>query len=187
MKNIWCYWRPIYRYTWAKVQKSSYDHFQDFTECGNKLVLDIGTGTGEYVKKLSVNNKYIFTDIDPASLKITATLAEKYLKKDNYEILVCDAFEAIKRHKDIDVISIIHVISVISNPIELIGVAINKLKPGGILLIYISRVSKKIDWFCNPLFRALGFRLLDVGKITSGLLRKKVGILNDCYMYKKPL
>lgn len=186
-KNNWRYWRPIYSYTWAKVQRSSYDHFQGFTEGGNKLVLDIGTGTGEYVKNLSPNNKYIFTDIDPVALKITAKYAKEYLKEGNYEIFVCDALEAIKRHKDVDVISIIHVVSVISNPRDLIKTAINHLKPGGILLIYISRISKKIDWFCNPLFRTLGFRLMDVGKITNGLLRKKIGMLNDCYIYEKPL
>lgn len=185
--NIWRYWRPIYRYTWAIAQKSSYSHFRSYTSSGNKLVLDIGTGTGEYIRNLPANNRYIFTDIDPVALDIAARHAKEHLHDGNYELVVCDASEAINRFKDADIISIIHVISVVSSPGDLIRDALENLKPGGILLIYISRISKKIDWFCNPFVRTLGFRLLDVRKITDGLLRKKVGMLNDCYMYTKPL
>jgi len=186
-KNIWRYWRPIYRYTWAIAQQSSYGHFQTYTSSGKKLVLDIGTGTGEYISSLPTDNKYIFTDIDPVALEIASRRASEYLHDGNYELIVCDAFEAIQRFKDVDIISIIHVISVVSKPGDLIRSAIEHLKPGGILLIYISRISKKIDWFCNPLFRALGFKLLDVRKVTGGLLRKKIGLLNDCYIFQKPL
>ena len=185
-KNIWSYWRPIYQYTWAIAQHSSYAHFRTSTSSGNKLVLDIGTGTGEYIKNLPAGNRYLFTDIDPISLAVAARHARKHLREGSYELVVCDALEAIRTYSDADIISIIHVISVVSDPGELIRSAKERLKPGGTLLIYISRISKKIDWLCNPLIRSLGFKLLDVRKITDGLLRKKIGVLNDCYIYRKP-
>jgi SAM-dependent methyltransferase len=186
-KNIWSYWRPIYRYTWAIAQLSSYGHFRASTSSGNKLVLDIGTGTGEYIKNLPTDNRYIFTDIDPVSLAIAGRHAREHLREGSYELVVCDAFAALRDHGDADIVSFIHVISVVADPGELIRTAKERLKPGGTLLIYISRISKKIDWLCNPLVRSLGFRLLDLRKLTDGLLRKRIGILNDCYVYRKPL
>lgn len=187
MHNSWKYWRHVYSYTWAVAQRSSYEHFQHYIRGGNKVVLDIGTGVGEYIKKLPKNNRYIFTDLDPIALGDAEVQCRKHLKPETYELVCCDAVEAVSRSSDIDVLSLIHVISVVDDPEALISASIRSLRPGGILLIYISSISKRIHWLCNPLFRMLGFRLMDVSRFTNGLVRKKAGRLNDCYIYRKAL
>ncbi len=52
-RNIWRFWRPIYGFTWATWQASSYAHYASYLNAlQNSIVLDIGTGTGEYIKSL---------------------------------------------------------------------------------------------------------------------------------------
>lgn len=107
--NVWRKWRPVYKYTWARWQHSSYKHFA--ANVGeNKVVLDIGTGTGAYIKMLPKNNTYIFTDIDVESLKNAEQQAKLYLKLGSYQYVCCDAEAALQRFKLCDVISLLHVI-----------------------------------------------------------------------------
>ena len=56
MNNPWRYWRPIYNYTWAVAQRSSYVHYKRQLKDTGKTILDIGTGEGVYIKHLPRGN-----------------------------------------------------------------------------------------------------------------------------------
>lgn len=186
MKNPWKLWRPVYGFTWALAQRSSYEHFCRYTrEKKNCLILDVGTGTGEYIKNLGKDNDYIFSDVDPKALNSARKKAAKYLPQERWNAKVGDADKVITISPKVDVISVIHVISVVKNPLELISKAMENLKPGGSLLIYISRFSAGIKHRCNPLTRALGFRLMNVGDLLPDYRKEKAGWLNCCYIVKK--
>lgn len=182
--NSWSYWRPIYHLTWAIAQRSSYKHYKSVVADCHGKVLDIGTGTGEYIQDLPKRNTYTFTDIDAPSLAVAEKRAKERLGNGTYKILNCDGVHALKAITNQDLISIIHVISVVPDPEELLKLAIEKLAPGGKIVVYISRFSKYSKWLCNPLFRALGFKILDMRKMEGSWQYKRAGLLNDCYIYE---
>jgi SAM-dependent methyltransferase len=185
--NIWRYWRPIYRFTWAYIQKTSYQHYCRHLSQGQRQVLDIGTGTGVYIKNLPKQNNYHFSDIDPKSLEKAKSQAMEYLSIDHYNFIHGDALSSIASVKSIDLISLIHVISVVPNPDEVIQAAIEKLNPGGELLIYISSLSKMIPTHLQDGFKALGFRALKLDKVDIDWEVIQVSTFNECYLFRKNL
>lgn len=186
-RNSWAYWRPVYRFTWAVAQASSYRHYDGIVSACRGKVLDIGTGTGEYIKTLPQANTYTFTDIDAPSLAIAKSRARQTLPQGSYQVLKCDGIEALRQNPDQDLISIIHVISVVPDPRRLLDAAVDNLAAGGRIVVYISRFSKYSKWLCNPLFRALGFRMIDMREMGEGWHHERAGMLNDCYIYEKSL
>jgi SAM-dependent methyltransferase len=182
--NIWKYWRPIYRWTWAKAQESSYQHAAEWLKGKKATVLDVGTGTGEYIALLPQENHYIFTDIDEGSLKKATRRAMDRLGW-GFEVKKLSAMEALEQHQDLDVILMVHVISVIGNHEALIRKAMECLKPGGSLLIYINRFSRKFASMDHPIFQGFGFKLINVDQIDVGHVRTQVGLLNECYDFRK--
>lgn len=186
-RNSWAYWRPIYRFTWAVAQASSYRHYDRIVSACRGKVLDIGTGTGEYIKTLPQTNIYTFTDIDAPSLAVAKRRAKLNLPQGSYQILKCDGIDALQKNPGQDLISIIHVISVVPDPQHLLEAAVDSLARGGKIVVYISRFSKYSKWLCNPLFQALGFKMIDMRKMGKGWRRERAGMLNECYIYEKPL
>ena len=184
--NIWKLWRPIYKWTWAQAQKSSYAHASAWLSQKKGLnVLDLGTGTGEYIESLPQGHRYIFTDIDLPSLKQAQKRAQAHLSG-NYECQELSAEEALEAHKNSDVIFMIHVVSVIGDHEKMIRQAIDSLKPGGSLLVYISRMSRTFSKLDNPLLLGLGFKLINLDQIEVPHQRQNVGLLNECYQFTKP-
>ncbi len=186
LSNRWKYWRPIYRFTWALAQSSSYRDFNAHLRGEAKKVLDIGSGTGEYIKSLRTDCQFYFSDIEAASLAKAKSRAQRYLRPGSFHFLQADAHEAIKQVPSVDVISLLHVISVIPEPQKLIEEAYDKLSPGGELLIYISRMSKRFADVEGVMFRQLGFDTVDLMSMRSDWEIKKVGALNERYRLVKP-
>jgi SAM-dependent methyltransferase len=184
-KNSWSYWRPVYRFTWAMAQRSSYRHFRRVAAAGSLDVLDIGTGTGEYIRTISPHNRYVFTDIDQPSLEIAQRRAQQRFEPDRYRVVQCDAVSAAHRHPGRNLVSMIHVISVVPDPHALIEAAKASLADDGRIVVYISRFSKYSGWMCNPVFRALGFRMFDMRTMGPGWRREPAGLLNDCFIFEK--
>jgi phosphatidylethanolamine/phosphatidyl-N-methylethanolamine N-methyltransferase len=186
ISNPWELWRPFYKYTWAVVQRSSYRHFSRYTQSiSSQLILDLGTGTGEYISRVGHANYYIFSDLDPAALRIAASRAQSHLPVASWNIMHGDALQLVRAAPAADIVSVIHIISVVPDPNALIAAALLNLKPGGILLIYISRFSRHCRHICNPFFQALGFRLLDIENMLPAFTRESAGWFNDCYIVKK--
>ncbi len=185
VKNAWRYWRPIYRYTWALIQKSSYEHFCEYLSCGDRQILDIGTGTGVYIPGLPDSNFYTFSDIDIKSLNKAKIQAEKKFSNPRCEFIHGDAMAAIERSGSVDLISLIHVISVVPHPEQVIAKAIEKLNPGGELLIYISSISKKVPESWQHKFHQFGFRTLRLEDMGLDWKVVRVSPLNECYVLKK--
>lgn len=179
--NAWRWWLPIYKYTWERWQQSSYRHFA--ANVGeNKVVLDIGTGTGAYIKMLPKNNYYIFTDIDSKSLKIAKVQAKKYLSSGTYEFDCCDATTAIKQHSHANVISMLHVITVIPLPEQLLDLIAKTMQPETTLHIYVSGFSKKMPNFLNKLVKFLGFNVIKVQLLHKDLSSEKICVFNERYL-----
>ena len=80
----------------------------------------------------------------------------------------------------------IHVVSVIGDHEKMIRQAIDSLKPGGSLLVYISRMSRTFSKLDNPLLLGLGFKLINLDQIEVPHQRQNVGLLNECYQFTKP-
>ena len=178
--NVWRKWRPVYKYTWALWQHSSYKHFA--ANVGeNKVVLDIGTGTGAYIKMLPKNNTYIFTDIDAASLKNAEQQAKQYLKPGSYQCVCCDAEAALQRFNLCDVISLLHVITVIPEPEKLLNQINSMMRPNMQIFIYVSGFSKKMPVKLNALVKFLGFNVIKVGGLHKNLSAEKVCFFNERY------
>lgn len=184
--NPWRFWRPFYKYTWAVAQRSSYHHFSQYTQnVHSRLILDLGTGTGEYISQVGRSNHYIFSDLDCNALRIAACKAEQHLPSAGWCVMQGDALQLVRAAPPADIVSAIHIISVVSDPEALIAAALHNLKPGGKLLIYISRFSRHCRYFCNPLIKVLGFRLLNIEEFLPAFRREAAGWLNDCYIVEK--
>lgn len=184
--NPWKYWRPIYKYTWAFVQRSSYRHFAAYTQkLSAGLVVDLGTGTGEYIHTVARGHRYLFSDVEPRSLQLASKRAQACLPGGSWSIQLGDAESVIARAPRADVVSVIHVISVVNDPHALVAAALENLRPGGCLLIYISRFSGCFRSLCNPLIKRLGFRLIDVESMLPHFRKEAAGWLNYCYVVEK--
>lgn len=186
-RNPWRYWKPVYGFTWALFQRSSYRHFSDFTRSApvGKLVIDVGTGTGEYIKYVSPANRYIFTDIDSQAIRCAADAARASLPEGSWSVRIGDARHVMEALPHADLISVIHVISVVDDPASVIDLALQRLNPSGVLLIYISKLSKPLRYLGDSIFRPLGFRLLDVEAYLPRFHRESAGWLNYCYIVRK--
>jgi ubiquinone/menaquinone biosynthesis C-methylase UbiE len=178
--NVWQKWRPVYKYTWARWQQSSYRHFAKHVG-ENKVVLDIGTGTGAYIKMLPQNNFYIFTDIEAASLKNAEEQAKIYLKPGTYQFVCCDAESALQQFNQVDVISMLHVITVIPAPEKLLNQIASMMHPNMQVFIYVSGFSKKMPAMLNGFVKFFGFNVIKVGGLHQNLDAEKVCFFNERY------
>jgi len=181
------FWTSTYKFTWAVVQRSSYKHFIKYTHNKDKsVILDIGTGTGEYIKMLAKNNQYIFTDIDEKALKKAEQRAQKYLSGSNWHIKVGDAKEILACREYPDIISLIHVISLISDPQSFIKLALGNLNNNGELLIYVSQYPSNMQRIYNMFMRLLNFNPLKIDNILSSFnySKERIGLFNYCYRIK---
>ena len=183
-KNIWEYWRPVYGFTWAVMQRSSYRHLtQTLRHMDSpKVVLDIGCGTGEYIKHLPRRHTYRFVDIDPKSLEIARRECERHLPAGHWSVHCLDAEGALERLGPVDVITVVHVISVVDDPDDIIERAKQALNHRGELLMYISRMSKRLPTHFNGVARVFGFRGLNLHQ-DHELHRRRAGVFNECYQY----
>jgi ubiquinone/menaquinone biosynthesis C-methylase UbiE len=181
--NVWQKWRPVYKYTWARWQQSSYKHFAKHVG-HHKVVLDIGTGTGAYIKMLPINNTYIFTDIDAASLKVAEIQAKIHLKPNTYQFVCCDAESAVKQFSTADVISLLHVITVIPAPEKLLKQIADMMHANQQVFIYVSGFSKKMPRILNKFVKFLGFNVIKVGGLHQNLDAEKVSFFNERYYLK---
>ncbi len=191
--NVWTLWRPVYSFTWGLWQKSSYEHFADFTRKNHDLtILDIGTGVGPYIKYLGEKNKnrFIFSEPDRLALKVAERRVKKYLpnmmKKNAPEFLIGYAEDILKKTKKVDIIVLVHVISVLPHPDAFLKLALQHLKPGGKIMLYVNTRKSKLAHSLNPLTRALGFQSVDMEKIIPKKYRvERAGALNTCYIIEK--
>lgn len=184
--NPWLFWRPVYNFTWAKWQQSSYRHFGKWTEKQKGLkILDLGTGTGDYIRYLGKDNYYIFTEPDKQSINQAKKQAARYLKVGQYEFRLGYAEEILQKTEPVDVISMLHVISVVPNPNAVIKLCLKKIKKGGALLIYLNtrrKLSMGLKIF-NPIFRPLGFRVVDLNKLLPNRTEQQICPFNTCHTY----
>lgn len=141
--NPWTIWRPIYRFTWAQWQLQSYRHFaQKINGLSTAVVLDIGTGTGEYIQFLNFDprKKFIFSDPDYKSLQIAQRRAET--KGLNAEFIVGDAFAVMDRVDNCTILSLVHVLSVLDRPFEFVDRALKKYGDEIEILAYLSKFNE---------------------------------------------
>jgi SAM-dependent methyltransferase len=183
-KNIWQYWRPVYGFTWALMQRSSYRHLVQTLQRmeGNRVVLDIGCGTGEYIRHLPRKHIYRFVDIDPKSLEVARRECERHLRPGHWSLHCMDAERALRTLGPVDVITAVHVISVVEHPLRLIALAKDTLSSRGELLLYISRMSKRLPRRLDAVARLLGFRGVDL-RHAEDFHRRHAGLVNECYHY----
>lgn len=178
------FWTSTYKFTWAVAQSSSYKHFTKYTHTKDKsVILDIGTGTGEYIKMLAQNNRYIFTDIDEKALKKAEQRAHKHLSQTNWHIKVGDAKEILACREYPDIISLIHVISLIKDPQAFIKLALSSLNKNGELLIYVSQYPSNMQRIYGIFMRLLNFNPLKIDNILSSFnySKERIGLFNYCY------
>lgn len=185
-KNIWQYWRPVYGFTWALMQRSSYRHLIQTLQHmdGSRVVLDIGCGTGEYIRHLPRKHFYRFVDIDPGSLAIARRECERHLRPGHWSLHCIDAEGALRELGPVDVITAVHVISVVEDPQRLIGLAKDALTARGELLLYISRMSKRLPRRLNSVARMFGFRGVNL-RHADEFRRRDAGLFNECYHYAR--
>jgi len=183
-KNIWEYWRPVYGFTWALMQRSSYRHLTQSLQRmeGSRVVLDIGCGTGEYIRHLPRKHIYRFVDIDPKSLAVAQRECERYLRPGHWSLHCMDAEGALITLGPVDVITAVHVISVVDDPQRLIELAKDALTSRGELLLYISRMSKRLPRRLDAIARLFGFRGVNL-RHAGEFDRRHAGLLNECYHY----
>lgn len=182
--NVWKYWRPIYKYTWAVWQKSSYGHYIDFLSSlnGEKKILDVGSGTGEYLKSLPYRGdvQIYITDPDSDSLKLAVENASHLSESLLHQC--CGVDDALYLCKAPNVISYVHVLSVIDNPHAYIAKSKEVLAEGGTILVYLSKFNG-VTWL-DVVSKIFGFRQLMVDDVLKGFDRKSVGLMNYCYIYR---
>jgi len=188
MNNTRTFCTFLYAFTWAIMQKSSYRHFEKYTHGKTGCtILDIGTGTGEYIKFIAKNNHYILTDIDSKSLKKAENRARKYLKNGSWDVKVGDASSVVATEK-VDIISCLHAISSLYNPNEFVSLALDSLNQGGELLIYIGYPSKKkVSIFYSFLMRIFKLKPVNIEKILYSFKfsQEKISLFNYCYTVRK--
>ena len=183
-KNIWEYWRPVYGFTWALMQQSSYRHLVHTLAHMDapRVILDIGCGTGEYIRHLPRQHSYRFVDIDAKSLEVARRECERHLRPGQWSLHCLDAESALRTLGPVDVVTAVHVISVVDHPMRLISLAKEALKPHGELLFYLSRMSKRIPRRLDRVARMLGFRGVRIGQAGEFICRR-AGVFNECYHY----
>ena len=150
-------------------------------------MLDIGTGVGVYIPNLPEKNHYTFSDIDLKSLNKARLQAERRFSRARTEFIHGDAMKTLAASQSVDLISLIHVISVVPQHEVVIRKAIEKLNPGGELLIYISSISKRVPLVLEDKFERLGFRTLRLESMGLDWKIIRVSPLNECYVYKKKI
>lgn len=178
-KNIWAVWRPVYKYSWAVWQRKSYVHYANIVnKLSDAVILDIGTGTGEYIKYIRANNgvRFIFSDPDPKALEI----AMQYSSRQglNCEFIVGNADEVIKLVDNCTHVSLIHVLSVIDNPFEFVDAVKTKFSNVKIYA-YLSKLNAKRN-SKGGVGRA-GFRRLDKDQLLEYFVVEPVNYLNNVY------
>lgn len=174
--NKWALWRPIYQYTWAKWQRSSYRHFADYINAlDNATVLDLGTGIGSYIHLLKpkANTRIIFTDPDSLSLAQAAAVPSPWATNFIFDVL--DAESAVAKYSEASHISLVHVYSVLTDP-EAFLERCHQFTPHVTMLIYLSRFNgmRGLDHISS----ALGFKQIDVSLLKSRFQHEAVGRLN---------
>lgn len=141
--NLWRIWRPVYKYTWAKWQRQSYIHFANIlNNSDSEIVLDIGTGTGEYIELLEnhTRRKFIFSDPDAKSLNIAEYRAQ--MRGLNASYIVGDAFEVLSKVDDCSILSMLHVLSVLEQPFDFVDRAVKKYGEQIKIYAYLSRFNE---------------------------------------------
>lgn len=184
IENKWSLWRPIYPFTWARWQAASYRHFAN-TLGKQHTVLDIGTGIGSYIAQLPRDNHYIFTDIDPIALQRAETQAQKYLRPGTYQFACCDAETAVKQFGQADIISLIHVITVLPDPAAFYRVLGEHIGKGTQVYLYVNRFSKFIPPSWAKYTEKLGFAPLSKHPQAFNGKQHTVSFLNECYMLRQ--
>ncbi|MDI9313171.1 MAG: class I SAM-dependent methyltransferase [Hydrotalea sp.] len=191
--NVWTLWRPFYRFTWGVWQKNSYRHFVKFTKKSRGLtILDLGTGIGPYIKNLGNDNKnkFIFTEPDKVSLAAAERSAKENLPtlfaQRRLQFRVGTAESILKKTEKVDIIVLIHVISVVPNPARVLQLAMTKLKPGGKIMMYLNTRKSKFARCLNIITRPMGFQCINMNKIAPKKYRTEpAGVLNTCYIIEK--
>jgi 2-polyprenyl-3-methyl-5-hydroxy-6-metoxy-1,4-benzoquinol methylase len=182
-KNLWKFWRPFYKYTWAVWQKASYDHYAKYINAlDDAIVLDIGTGIGPYISKLNPkpSTRIIFTDPDRKS--IYQAMSQDHCKKHLFTFDCIDADGAIKRYKLCTHISLIHVLSVINNPFQFIKKCYKEIGDDLEILVYLSQFNAKSS--LKKSSRIFGFARLQKAKLDEHFTKTRVNIINNFYFSK---
>ena len=176
IKNKWTCWRSIYPYTWAVWQKSSYQHFAEYVNAlEHAIVLDLGTGIGACIPllKLKPSTRIIFTDPDSVSLSQAQTVSNESSKQFTFDVL--DAKSAIEKYSTATHVSLLHVYSVLPDPLILLEQCRRQV-PQALLLIYLSKFNG-IPWL-NFLSSAFGFAQIDRALLEAQFSVSPVGRSN---------
>ena len=179
IQNQWIFWRPIYRYTWALWQRSSYQHFAAYLNTlENATILDLGTGTGAYIPLLALkkNTHIIFTDPDPLALAQAQAIPSPCAQHFTFDVL--DAEHALAKYSNVTHLSLVHVYSVLDEPCDFLGLCHRKA-PQAVMLIYLSKFNG-LRWL-DFLSSRLGFKQIDRSVLQARFSYESVSRLNAVY------
>ena len=179
IQNKWIFWRPIYRYTWALWQRSSYRHFASYLNTlENATFRDLGTGTGAYIPLLALKESthIIFTDPDP--LALAQAQASPSACAQNFSFDVLDAEHALVKYSNVTHLSLLHVYSVLDAPCDFLDLCQRKA-PQVIMLIYLSKFNG-LRWL-DFLSSRLGFKQIDRSVLHARFSYESVSRLNAVF------
>lgn len=179
VKNKWTCWRPIYPYTWALWQQSSYRHFANYINAlEGATILDLGTGIGSYIPllKLRPGTRIIFTDPDPLALAQAQLIRSDSSSHFSFDVL--DANRAIEKYSSVTHVSMLHVYSVLPDAVGLLEQC-HRQTPKAFLMIYLSKLNGR-PWL-NFLSTAFGFSQVDRGLLQTKFSMSSVGRSNQVF------
>jgi len=123
------------------------DHIANTLDATSLSLLDIGCGTGIFLKLAQQ------AGFDVTGLELNSTLANKVREKTKAEVIVGDFMSAGLDGRLFDVITLLDLIEHLPNPLSALKRCHKLLKPGGYIVVYTPNHSSLIVRFADVLYR----------------------------------
>tara|TARA_R110000851_G_scaffold190401_1_gene341006 strand:- start:530 stop:1399 length:870 start_codon:yes stop_codon:yes gene_type:complete len=129
---------------WEKINKTDTDrrikHFSN--NIINKKILDIGCGTGSFIKEASEYSK------EASAIEVDLIL-NKYLNDNTENIAFYNSLELIPKNKKFDYIFLFHVLEHLKNPIDFLNNLHEFLEPNGTIIIEVPNADDALSSLYN--------------------------------------